>query len=1149
MASTLDWLVYEAGLLLKIITGLISADGGPGALLNSLGWDLPPGAADIGLAALDLSALVATVDSLDDALTSGASDAVLAEKFAEVLVELQHGIAALNGVIAGLSAAGDYLDKTQLKSELQPRLNSVTIVARISAVSPFALLVLQFFGVVTLRHFDADPSIYQVEHIRTTFDWSALGRMFTDPVGLLEARYGWGTVSFDARSFLANLCALVEALGEPARLRQLPRRVEEQLAGASVPEADTNPAMQLIASFMRGDEASGLDIGISLFPLRPSAAGASDAGLAVAPFAFGSADASFPLSPQLTLDFDATLALNSGIALQFRPGQPMKLNGGLLGSGGVVDGATGKAIVRLTYAAPTGSRLTLLAIPGGGIIEVGSIAFGAGADASKGALAPSFLAQLAGGHARLNWDGSDSFLGSLMPSGVDANFELGMRWSGSQGFSFEGSASADIDIPLGLSIGGLRIDALHIGLRPSDADLALEASLTCGAAIGPVAISLDRVGTLATLAFRNGNLGPIDVDLAFLPPDGASLSIDAAGVTGGGFLKHDAVKSEYSGVLQLQFIDLALQAFGLITTQVAAGEGYSLLALVDAEFPLVQLGWGFTLNGVGGLLAVHRTASTDALHAALKAGQLSSILFPKSAIGNAPAILGQLDTLFPTAPGRFLFGPMALIGWGTPQVLSAAIAVIVELPEPVQVILLARIEARLPDASNALVRINMDALGVLDLSQDELSFDAVLFNSKLVGFTLSGAMALRATWAGQREFVLAIGGFNPQFTPPPGFPTLQRITIDMPSNSISKLRMAAYLALTSNSIQFGATLDAMIGVAGFGLAGHLAFDALLQQHPFQFSADISGSVAITAGGDDIASVELDATLSGPAPYNLAGTFKLHVIFFDVHYSFNDSWGEVAPSAPEPSIDVGILLRTALAQRDCWDAQLPDGVSALVSLRSVEDTISILAHPLAQPGVHERVVPLGLAITRFGEAIPSGDTTFTITALRLGGDTVGTAAIEDDFAPAQFFDLTDTQKLEGPSYEQHDAGVRMTAAPVTTGVPVAKTTAYETYYIDMPGAAPRTDTGIVVPPPAKGDLSVLIGFGAVARAAAARSARRYQTPGNPIRVAEPAFVLADPTTLAPAPIVPAAGATFSAMRALLAANPNLQVIATHELAAH
>ena len=176
---------------------------------------------------------------------------------------------------------------------------------------------------------------------------------------------------------------------------------------------------------------------------------------------------------------------------------------------------------------------------------------------------------------------------------------------------------------------------------------------------------------------------------------------------------------------------------------------------------------------------------------------------------------------------------------------------------------------------------------MLDLSQDTLALDATLFDSKLIGFTLTGGMALRVIWSGQREFLLAIGGFHPQFTPPSGFPSLQRITIDMPSNSISKLRLAAYLALTSNTVQFGANLDVFIGVDGFGLAGHLGFDAMLQIDPFHFDADISGSVALMAGGDDLMSVGLDASLSGPAPWHIAGDFKVHILFFlSVHKSFS-----------------------------------------------------------------------------------------------------------------------------------------------------------------------------------------------------------------------------------------------------------------------
>src|SRR5256885_1289052 len=145
----------------------------------------------------------------------------------------------LRAAVAGLSAIGDYLDKTQIKSELLPRLQSLMVTARLGSYSPLGLLVLQLFGVVTVRHFDADPSIFQVEHSRTNFDWDALGRLFSDPLGLIEARYGWGTPAFDGRGFVINLSALVEALGGPGRARDLPRRVEAQTVGRIVPRADT----------------------------------------------------------------------------------------------------------------------------------------------------------------------------------------------------------------------------------------------------------------------------------------------------------------------------------------------------------------------------------------------------------------------------------------------------------------------------------------------------------------------------------------------------------------------------------------------------------------------------------------------------------------------------------------------------------------------------------------------------------------------------------------------------------------------------------------------------------------------------------------------------------------------------------------------
>jgi hypothetical protein len=495
---------------------------------------------------------------------------------------------------------------------------------------------------------------------------------------------------------------------------------------------------------------------------------------------------------------------------------------------------------------------------------------------------------------------------------------------------------------------------------------------------------------------------------------------------------------------------------------------------------------------------------------------------------------------------------MALIGWGTPTVVTAAVAVIVELPSPVRIVLVARLEAKLPTPSAPVIHLNMDALGVLDLSQSQLSLDATLFDSKLVTFAMSGDMSLRADWGTQREFLLAVGGFHPRFTPPADFPTLKRITIDMPSGIISKLRLAAYLALTSNSVQFGAQLDVFIGVSGCGLSGQLGFDALLQLDPFHFDADISGSVAIRAAGDDFASVSLDATLTGPAPWNIAGKFKIHIIFFSIHVSFSQSWGQNTPTQLPSAVDVAGLLSAALADPRNWNSQLPAGVSPLVTTRQIDDATAIFADPSARLEVHEQVVPLGLAITRFGSASVSGANQFAITDMRVGNQTMTCDAVQDDFAPAQFFDLSDQDKLARPSFERHDAGAVMHDSLLSNGTPQPKSIDFETFYIDTPGQI-RTDEGVPQPFPWN-DIEVVMLTGSAAQKPISRAgARRYSAPGTPIHVAEPAFVLVDTTTLAPQGATPTGKTTYSDTAALLAAtltaHPNqhntLQIIATHE----
>jgi hypothetical protein len=43
-----------------------------------------------------------------------------------------------------------------------------------------------------------------------------------------------------------------------------------------------------------------------------------------------------------------------------------------------------------------------------------------------------------------------------------------------------------------------------------------------------------------------------------------------------------------------------------------------------------------------------------------------------------------VEAVFPAAGGRFLFGPMAIIGWGPKTLIMLEIGLVLELPEPMQ---------------------------------------------------------------------------------------------------------------------------------------------------------------------------------------------------------------------------------------------------------------------------------------------------------------------------------------------------------------------------------------------------------------------------------------------------------------------------------
>src|SRR5690606_5894735 len=88
--------------------------------------------------------------------------------------------------------------------------------------------------------------------------------------------------------------------------------------------------------------------------------------------------------------------------------------------------------------------------------------------------------------------------------------------------------------------------------------------------------------------------------------------------------------------------------------------------------------------------------------------------------------------------------------------------------------------------------------------------------------------------------------------------------------------------------------------------------------------------------------------------------------------------------------------------------------------------TLRVHPLGTLTVRQGVVPLNLTrdIDKFGGAPVAGARRFRITRVAVGSGQEATSAVGDDFAPAQYFEMSDEAKLASPSFEPMQAGLRI-----------------------------------------------------------------------------------------------------------------------------
>jgi hypothetical protein len=605
----------------------------------------------------------------------------------------------------------------------------------------------------------------------------------------------------------------------------------------------------------------------------------------------------------------------------------------------------------------------------------------------------------------------------------------------------------------------------------------------------------------------------------------------------------------------LRFEGISVNAIGLLTTRMPDGSpGFSLVVIVTASgFTPVQLGLGFTLNGVGGLLGINRTVAIDVLRAGIRNRTLDAVLFSKDdPVPRAPQIVSTLRSVFPPAQGRFVFGPMALVGWGTPTVLALELAVVLELPSPLRLILLGRLRALLPvfDERVARVKLNMDVVGVIEFDLREASLDATLYDSSISGFAVTGDMALRASWGEKPGFVLAVGGLHPRFQPPAGFPALRRLTIALATRNTPRLRLEAYLALTSNAVQLGARLELYVEAGGFSLAGMVSFDTLIPFAPFSFEVDIAGSMTLKRGSTTLMVVQVRLSLSGPTPWHARGHATFEFLFVKVTVSFEATFGEPRPVGAPAPVAIWPLLRAALVDARNWGAELPAADSAMATLRGVHPPAgSILAHPLARTSVRQRVVPLEREISRFANAAPADFRRFSVETVLVGGATRSHESIYESFSPAAFTQMSDEERLRAPGDDRMPAGARIADATPKAGPERSVPLQYKTIVLGAPAPA-----AAYVPTSAA--VTRIAETGAAGMAQLRRTGRQRfaADAGPPIRVVDPRFAVVSRDRLTPIAGAPVTDGSFSSAReaaaAFARANPrlaeNVQVVRREEV---
>ncbi len=962
------------------------------------------------------------------------------------LKEIQNAfelIKSLWNAIKNLNSSPSGVNSTNFLNDIKDRLFDYLLIEYLKLKLPKLYRWLDFFGILDNEYIEATSS--RPAYFKETIQYDLFPELIKNPSSLLQSTFGWKTDNFDFYKVAETIYQLLTALGinsnivhnKNYELSSNPFKTSRRFVNINLFTVyiANNPHYLSLGIFKQEVINSGDYEGILIKPIFPL-----------------NISTTLPLTKSSSLSFRANANLVDEFRLVINP-KYVFVDYPFNDSAQFPDSGFG-----LTYANNFPDNFFLLGKETGSNLSLKNLEVKFDVNVMNGEKEFIFELNLKGLALKIKAGEGDGFIQKVLGK-VDKEItcDVSVIWSSKHGLTIKGNAGFEISVPTKIAIGPVTVDniKLRIYSPQSNPAFAFAATADIQAEIGPLSLTIGDIGMDYRILFEEGNLGKFDMKLGFKPPTSVGLSIETSSVIGGGYLKIDPDNNRYAGVLELKVVDkVTIRVLGLLNTRLPGGKkGYSLLMLVFVEdFEPIALGYGFTLNGVGGLLGLNRTANTEKLRSAVRSDDLQSTLFPQDVVKNANHIISNLEQFYPASEGRFLVGPMAKIGWGAPKsFITVDLGIIIELPAPVTIVILGVIKAVLPDAEVpvAIIKLNINFLGVIDFGKKSISFDASLYDSTYYMLAVSGDMAFRLIWGDKPAFLLTVGGFNPQFTPPPlNLPDIRRLTVCLVDKPELKLKLETYLAITSNTVQTGARLIALAEEGGFTANAMFWFDVLIQFNPFYLIANVGASAVIRAGGTVLLTAYLDLTLTGPKPWTVRGRVEFKALFIKSCINVNARWGEEAnPTIPNKPI--WPELEAAINDVNNWLALLPKRNNISVSVKNVALAAGeVLIHPMGNFSFNQTILPMNATINKYGSVKPSDYKKFWVVSVKDANENALDFIYQkDNFAPAQYTQMSDQEKLSKKSFEQFDSGIKVGTEALKSSHWVKRDVSHEEKIID------------------------------------------------------------------------------------------------------